>query len=405
MELHDLPLANETGTLLVGLSGGPDSVALLHRLHSEGYQVVATHCNFHLRGAESDRDEQFCRNFCLRLNVPLLVKEFDTRTYMQNKHVSLELAARELRYAWWNELLADGQQYDYLCLAHHLDDSIETALFNLMRGTGINGLTGIPAVNRHIIRPLSHVSRQEILSYLEQHHLDYVTDSTNLENEATRNQIRNRLLPLMEQILPQARHGIALTMQHLQTTRLLAEQRLDELFASTQLCTQDGVEWYEYKAENVFGSNSSPGTDFSTLFHYWQERYPNARQKGNLFYTEPPAEDLARQRCSFCQTWEDAPLPPFSADYELFDADKIQVPLCFRHWQEGDRLQPLGMQQSKLVSDLFTNAHYSPVRKALTWIVADASGRILWVVGLRVADWCKVTPDTRHVLKLSLSSD
>ncbi|MBO7378656.1 MAG: tRNA lysidine(34) synthetase TilS, partial [Bacteroidales bacterium] len=162
--------ATLSGTLLVGLSGGPDSVALLHMLHKQGCRLVATHCNFHLRGAESDRDEAFCRNLCRELDIPLLVRHFDTRAYMKEHRVSLELAARELRYQWWQELFEGNPEYTHLCLAHHLDDSIETVLFNLMRGTGIQGLTGIPAVNRRIVRPLLGMSRKEILQYLEEHH-------------------------------------------------------------------------------------------------------------------------------------------------------------------------------------------------------------------------------------------
>ena len=392
--------ATLSGTLLVGLSGGPDSVALLHMLHGQGCRLVATHCNFHLRGAESDRDEAFCRNLCRELDIPLLVRHFDTRAYMKEHRVSLELAARELRYQWWQELFDSNPDYTRLCLAHHLDDSIETILFNLMRGTGIQGLTGIPAVNRRIVRPLLGMSRKEILQYLEEHHLEYVTDSSNLTDEATRNRIRNRLLPLMEEILPQARKGIANTIQHLQIANTLAQERLDELFAATRQFNVGGVEWYELRIDDVLLQHPDCTLSSQDLFHFWQERYPNARQKGGLFYTQPDPESLARQECTFRYEMTEGRIPPFSPDYELFDAEQIRLPLIFRHWQEGDRIQPLGMKQTKLVSDLFTNAHLSPVRKAVTWIVTDASGRILWVEGLRVADWCKVTPQTKKVIKI-----
>ena len=195
----------------VALSGGPDSVALLHILHTLGYECKALHCNFHLRGAESDRDQQFCETLCASLGIPLEVRQFDTFAYMKEHHLSVEMAARELRYNWWQSLTP-------IALGHHQDDSIETMLMNLMRGTGIHGMTGIVARNeaRHIIRPLLCLSRQDIVDYLSDNGLTYVTDSTNAENETLRNQIRNQLLPLMEQMVPQARQGIAQTMEHLQ---------------------------------------------------------------------------------------------------------------------------------------------------------------------------------------------
>ncbi len=389
--LGSLPSNAAQGTLLVGLSGGPDSVALLHLLCEAGYRPVATHCNFHLRGAESDRDEAFCRRLCQELGVTLLVRQFDTRGYMAAHHVSLELAARNLRYDWWQELLQTDYSgsASYIALAHHQDDSIETLLFNLMRGTGIRGLTGIPATHGRIVRPLLRLTRRDIMDYLQSHGYDYIVDSTNLENEATRNKIRNLLLPLMESINPSARHGIAMTMGHLQQTCALADERLQELFADATRCCEGGVEWYEYRTADV------------SLYHYWQEMHPRARIKGNLFYTEPNAEQLARQTCDYREEVIEAPLPPFNPDYELFDADRVRLPLHWRHWQEGDRIQPLGMLGSKLVSDLFTNAHYTPVRKLTTWLLTDASGRILWVTGLRVAEWCKVTDQTRRAIKVS----
>lgn len=401
MELQGLPQPAPNTRLLVGFSGGPDSVALLHLLHQAGYQVVATHCNFHLRGPESMRDEQFCRCFCAERNIPLVVQSFDTRAYMEQHHVSLELAARQQRYAWWHQLLNTQYPDALLCLAHHRDDSIETLLFNLMRGTGIKGLTGIPARNQRIVRPMLHVTRSQILDYLAQQQLPYVTDSTNLENDATRNQIRNQLLPLMEQILPQARQGIALTMQHLQQTQQLANQQLDQLFSATQRRQYENIVWHELQADRVLQQHPQCTLTVPELFFYWQERYPGARRHDTLFYTEPSADALAAQTCSLQQTLHTAPFPPFSKQYELFDADTLALPLQCRHWQEGDRMQPLGMTGSKLVSDLFTNAHYTPVQKAVTWVVADARGRIIWVDGLRTAHPNRVTDQTRRVLQLS----
>ena len=212
----------------VGLSGGPDSVALLHILHTLGYKCKALHCNFHLRGAESDRDQQFCETLCASLGIPLEVRQFDTLAYMQEHQLSVEMAARELRYNWWQSLThgeglgkvkkssngsngcltpsipfkplltpLNPSNPTFIALGHHQDDSIETMLMNLMRGTGIHGMTGIVARNeaKHVIRPLLCLSRQDIVGYLNDNGLSYVTDSTNAETDTLRNQIRNQLLP------------------------------------------------------------------------------------------------------------------------------------------------------------------------------------------------------------------
>ena len=385
---------------IIGLSGGPDSVALLHHLclQEDPSHLLATHCNFHLRGEESMRDQHFCEALCQQLGVPLVVQHFDTQAYMAQEKISLELAARQLRYAWWEQLAvqkeAETGQPVRIAVGHHRDDSIETLLMNLMRGTGIKGLVGIPATNGRIVRPLLHLSRADILAYLDQHHLSYITDSSNLECEATRNKIRNLLLPLMEQINPNARQGIQQTIHFLQQTQRWEAERLDQLFADTRHYQAAGVEWDEW---TVPASLSSPET-LSSLFHHWSERHANAVMHNGLFYTAIP--DISSRTCPLHTETLPLPAPPFSSHRELFDLDQIQLPLSCRHWREGDRLQPLGMRGTKLVSDLFTNAHFSPNRKATTWVITDATGRLLWVAGLRVADWSKVTLQTRRLLAI-----
>lgn len=377
---------------IVGLSGGPDSVALLHWLHSQGNKLLVTHCNFHLRGEESDRDEAFCRSLCQRMNLRLEVMHFDTRSYMSEHHVSLELAARELRYDWWNRLLSEHTEAK-LAIGHHRDDSIETTLFNLMRGTGIKGLTGIPAENGRIVRPLLSWSRNDILSYLQDNQLDYITDSSNLEDEATRNKIRNQLLPLMEQILPQARQGIEHTIELLKQTRRLAESQLDTIFSTAKTYQQDGVIWKEFSYTPDCGYSK----DF--LFHEWEAKNGTSVCHDNLFYTL--IENNPYTVPPFI-TEELSGVLPFSQNYELFDADKVTLPLTFRHWQEGDRIAPLGMHgKQRLVSDIFSDAHLSPMQKATTWIVADANNQIIWVVGHKVSETSKVTASTQRTIKIT----
>ena len=200
--------------VLVGLSGGADSVALLSVLVRLGYACVALHCDFHLRGEESERDAAFARTFAESLGVPFYQTDFDTVAYAREHHLSIEMAARALRYAWFEEL-RERLGAQAIAVAHHRDDSVETVVMNLIRGTGIRGLTGIRPRNGFVVRPLLCVSRADIVAWLENQGIRYVTDSTNLSDAYTRNFIRLNVLPLLERINPSVREAIARSAEHL----------------------------------------------------------------------------------------------------------------------------------------------------------------------------------------------
>lgn len=421
---NDFPDQNPP-LVFVGLSGGADSVALLHILHSLGYRCLALHCNFHLRGPESDRDEAFCRTLCQGLQIPLMVRSFDTYQYMAQQHLSLEMAARRLRYDWWAQVLANAssdQRQAVIALGHHQDDSIETLLMNLMRGTGIQGLTGIVARNEHshVVRPLLCLQRSEILDYLQQNGLTYVTDSTNLQNDTLRNQIRNQLLPLMEQLLPQARQGIITSMQHLQGTQYFAEQFLSQTSALTHHHCQWGIEWDEILLSDIAQAFPQHTQDY---IHYWEQRYAASAdtrvcRDALRLYTSPLSEQTFiehRPTLSIATTGTNNNTTSTNGNTtgyrtsaqsltQQFDADTVQLPLTVRCYQQADRMAPLGLAgHTKLVSDLFHDAHYSPMQKATTWLVADATGAIIWVAGLRISELHKVTGLTQHIMQLTLS--
>lgn len=398
-------LPASTVQVFIGLSGGPDSVALLHILHTLGYHCKALHCNFQLRGQESDRDEQFCRQLCQMLDIPIEIKTFDTRAYMKRHHLSLEMAARELRYQWWNEM-----QNARIALGHHQDDSIETVLMNLMRGTGIHGLTGIVPHNEasHVVRPLLCLSRQDIIDYLLDNGLSYVIDSTNAENDTMRNQIRNQLLPLMEQIAPQVRMGIAQTIEHLKGTAYFADRMLEEYDYLTEHHAQWGIEWDELSIDRLKQHFHSQHIE-DYLFD-WQRRYGNSSmlrtvRTNSLVYTSPTDDAVFERhrpqlatRTANRQPGDALPKTPTDSLTATFDAASFTPPLTLRRWQEGDRMAPIGMNgHTKLVSDLFSNAHYTPMQKATTWLLTDASGAILWVVGLRMSERNKVSDATREI--------
>ncbi len=425
-------------TLYVGLSGGPDSVALLHILHTlltnqasspichpssliphhqspithpsssithhqspitnhqsliphPSSSLTTLHCNFHLRGEESNRDQHFCEQLCHHLGIRIIVKEFDTFAYMQSQHLSLEMAARQLRYDWWQTLQAPQtpqppqppqtpqSPQSLIALGHHQDDSIETLLMNLMRGTGLQGLTGIVPYNAetHVIRPLLCLSRQEILDYLSDNHLDYVQDSTNAENDTLRNQIRNQLLPLMEQILPQARLGLGTTMLNLQSEAKLNDEGLASYVA--QQVSRHSVDGYTYYVVPAH-----------CPYTFQLERY--------FLRLGYHLEGCVATPIG--QSLPEAPLPD-STLCETFDADTLTLPLRWRRWQQADRMAPLGMNgHTKLLSDLFSNAHYLPIQKQLAWVLVDASGEILWVPGLRMSHSARVTQATTRTVTI-----
>lgn len=250
---------------------------------------------------------------------------------------------------------------------------------NLMRGTGIQGLTGIVPKNEatHVIRPLLCLSRQEILHYLDANGLTYVEDSTNAENDTLRNQIRNQLLPLMEQILPHAKQGICSTMEHLQECAELSEHAVEQYIAMHAVChTIDGYNYEVWDAPCIH--------PFHVQQHYIRKGYTFDGQVAT-----PSAQPLPSH-------------PLFDASlHETFDSDQLQFPLRWRRWQQGDRMAPLGMNgHTKLVSDLFSNAHYLPIQKQLAWLLVDASGQILWIPGLRMCHHARVTPQTSHTITI-----
>ena len=232
-------LFTERDKILVAVSGGADSVALLRILHAARFRCEAAHCNFHLRGAESDRDEEFVRSLCKQCGIALHTAHFDTSRYAAEKHLSIEMAARELRYRWFEDMRQTcGAKV--VAVAHHRDDSVETMLLNLVRGTGIAGLQGIRPVNGTVVRPLLCVGRNEICAYLDSIGQPYVTDSTNLENKYTRNKIRNCLLPLMEEVNPSVKACLAETGNRMGEIAAIYEESIAE--AKKRVSTPQGID-------------------------------------------------------------------------------------------------------------------------------------------------------------------
>ena len=390
--------------MLVALSGGADSVALLRLLWAEGNDIEALHCNFHLRGEESDRDEHFVTQLCQQLGIPLHIQHFSTRAHANNKGISLEMAARELRYVWFEEMRT-RLHADYIAVAHHRDDQAETVLLNLIRGTGLRGLAGMSTINGHILRPLLPYSRQEILNYLSSIGQDYVTDSTNLERDALRNRIRLDVMPLLNELNPRAAEHIAQTAHHVAEAipyYLRGVSQSEELTPTTL-------------HERLLGCGFTPAQEADILAHigdtsgavYESHTHRVLRDRGRMLLEakeveeEPPAlkTDIVEtdDALSFLQG------QPLTPDHAYLDADKLQFPLTLRHLRQGDRFQPYGMKRgTRLVSDFLTDHKLSLFAKQRQWLACSGND-IVWVCGLRPDHRFRVTSNTHRVAILSLN--
>ena len=428
-------LLKDGAHVIVGVSGGADSTALLRILLELGYPCIAVHCNFHLRGAESDRDQQFVTDLCSNLGVELVVCNYDTQSYARQKGISIEMAARELRYADF-ERIRKERNADAICIAHHRDDSVETLLLNLIRGTGIKGLTGIKPQNGYIIRPLLCVSRQEIEQYLKSLGQPYITDSTNLEADYTRNKIRLELLPLMRSINPSADSSIETTASHLQQAYAFYSQAIEQARKEViqdagnsftinieKLKQTPSIQALLFEILSPLGFNdaqisdvaasldSQPGTEFASATHH-------IIKDRDAFIVSPIGAKaftnvtfLAKQGVSInlsdgkTLTVSSAPAgTPISTDLSVatFDADHLMNgSLLIRPWKDGDWFIPFGMKGRKLVSDYLTDSKISAADRKNQLVVTHGND-IIWILGLRTDNRYRVTDSTRQQLILTI---
>lgn len=413
-------LLNSNDLYIVALSGGADSVALLLFLDEMGYQVHAAHCNFHLRGAESDRDEAFCESLCLQKNIPFHRIHFDTLTYAETHHVSVEMAARELRYGYFEQLRKDIGAAG-ICVAHHRDDSVETVLLNLIRGTGLRGLTGIQPRKGYILRPLLCVSRQEIEHFLQERGQEYVTDSTNLVADVLRNKLRLQIIPLLQTLNPAVIDNILRSTEHLAEAQLVLDSisyklkdvkqlyfsKLEE-FGSREYALYEWAKQYGFNGPQVkdmltaeTGSvfSSSMGYDLlvdrdSYLVEPILKPYKEVRIPEEGTYI---LDEITKIKVKKCPAYVSK-----NPSVATLDAQKVAFPLTVRRVEEGDRMQPYGMRGTKLLSDLMTDCKLSFFDKRRQLVVVDAQGVVIWAVGLRVSQQVAVTDHTSEVLECIL---
>ena len=414
--------------VIVGISGGADSAALLHMLVSMGYQCIAAHCNFKLRGEESDRDELFTDNYTQILQVPLRTIVFETKQYALNNHLSIEMAARELRYAWFEELRKEYNA-QAIAVAHHRDDSIETLLINLTRGSGLCGLTGIRPRNGYVVRPLLPLSREDVFSYIDSNKLSYVTDSTNSSDIYTRNFIRLKVLPLLAQINPSIKASLARTADHLGEAEIIFKHVINEArnkviqdnslsidalmeFPAPKTILFELLKPYGFTrlvTEDIF---SSLDKDSGKLFY--SDSYRLLKDRSFLLIDSLEKHE---QQCFTLDNVEGHITVPIelifsklvinkdflierNLNFAYFDYDKLKFPLTLRHWKEGDWFVPFGMTGRKKLSDYFSNNKFSLFDKEKIWLLCNGED-IIWIVGERPDNRYRIDKSTKKVLKVN----
>ena len=423
---------------LVALSGGADSVSLLLILKQLGYSVEAVHCNFNLRGEEAERDEMFCVSLCEEQHIPLHRIHFDTREYASSHHVSVEMAARELRYRYFAQLCQDLSAAA-VCVAHHQDDTVETVLMNLLRGTGIHGLAGIQPVS--YLKTMSKPFPAPL--YLENIGQLYMADSTNLHaDETLRNKLRLEVIPFLQQVTPSVKENIAQSARYVQEAAKVFDEAMQEHVTKVMngnrisiklLKTTPSPEYVLYTILKDYGFSSpqveqmgerldaGSGTVFCSSTHevlidreeliieplYKPVKPMQIPETGTYLYhgassgMNTDEDSTMRFRFSYAET--NMSEIPHDKRIACLDAAAVTFPLTIRPVQQGDRFVPFGMKGSKLVSDYLTDRKYSLFDKRRQLVVTDSSNRIVWLVNERPDGRFCVTNHTERVLQITVT--
>ena len=430
--IQNQQLLTPKARVIVGVSGGTDSVVLLHILHSLGYECVIAHCNFHLRMEESNRDEEFVRELLKSMKLPYYHIDFETSKYAEQHGISIEMAARDLRYNWFNDLLQklDAQA---IAVAHHADDSIETMLMNLVRGTGLRGLTGIQPRNKKVVRPLLCCTRLELETYLIRYDLDHVEDSTNATIDYQRNKFRNEVLPLLEEINPSLRHTLYDSLQRFEGNLAIYQQAIDKIqekiVETTDGLTKMNIELIKqqvhiptvmYEILHPFGFSPAlieqitDNLDAESGKNFYSDTHRLLKDRKYLIINKKEESSVDEYYITLSDAEIDQPFRmrlrsitvtndfkiSKSSDCVHVDASKLIFPLQLRRWREGDIFYPFGMKQQKKVSDFFINNKLSLIEKEQSWLIVSGDD-IVWIVGQRMDNRFRVTDKTTEVVEFN----
>ncbi len=424
-------LFQQNDKLLLAVSGGVDSVVLCDLCHKAGYQFVIAHCNFQLRGKESERDEEFVKRLGENYNAEVLVKHFETEQYAKENKLSVQEAARDLRYEWFVQVASQ-----YILTAHHADDNIETVLMNFFKGTGITGLRGIQPKQSKIVRPLLFAKKEEIIAYAKENNLEWVEDSSNESSKYSRNFFRNEIIPLIEQKIPGAKNNVSANIDRFHDIEKLYHQSIEQ--QKKKLLETKGEEIHipvlklkkvsplntiVYEIIKEFNFSPAQVNDVISLLDAENGKYiassshrilknrnwliiaSNRNELSREFVVE---QDMDKWKMSNGE-WrmEEISNLKFQISNSSLEADLdaklISFPLLIRKWKTGDYFYPLGMKKKKKLSRFFIDQKLSRTEKEKVWVV-EMNKKIIWVVGHRIDDRFKITPSTKNVLKLSLKN-
>lgn len=413
--------------MLLAVSGGIDSVVMLDILYRLGIDIGVAHCNFKLRGIESDEDEVFVKMQCEKKQIPLFVKQFDTEHYSIEHKLSIQLAARKLRYDWFEELLEE-QQFDFLLTAHHLDDSLETFLINFTRGTGLQGLTGIPVQNDKIIRPLLCLSRNEIENYAKENTIAWREDSSNESDKYFRNKLRHDVIPILKELNPGLLHSFENTIKNLQNSQALVEDAASIAFKKVVIKGEDKLiisipklleysnfRAYLYQWLNSYGFtawediynlvNAQSGKQIFSGTHFLLKNREELILSKTLnynneevFYIEKSQEKVnIPLNITFLHTDK---ISDISRNTIFVDEKKIRFPLTIRRKREGDVIYPHGMKGSKKLSKFFKDEKLSLIDKSNVWLLCS-DNHIVWVIGKRQDSRFAIDNSTTKILQIN----
>jgi len=422
-------LGLESGnTYLLALSGGADSVCLFHLLRDIGIKFTVVHCNYQLRGDESDLDEGFVKELCENYNVPLVVKRFDTNTLLKTRKGNIQEVARDLRYELFLSL-CEMHGFHGILTAHHLNDSIETSLFNFARGTDLRGLSGVPIVNGSIYRPLSPFTKKEILRYLGKNDFAFRQDSSNFKPDYSRNKIRLNIMPQFEEIFEDAEIRFRNSLENIRLADQFITNQIDELrielfqeFLYGKEVTIKDLEnlkprnWVLSKLFAPFGFRS--GDEINKLMNantgkkILSKDFRLIKNRKHLILTNHPSEQLSftisGKNGEFGDplglTWEIIDKDQKCENFDVeFDCDTFDLPLTIRTWQKGDYFYPLGMNGKKKISDFFSDQKMSLPEKENTWLLCSG-GQILYVIGHRQDSRFVVSDRTKTKMGIKLNT-
>ncbi len=413
--------------MLIAVSGGLDSMVLLDLISKTNIEFAVAHCNFQLRGDESDEDENFVKSYCNENSIQGFFQKFDTKQFAEEEKLSIQVAARKLRYEWFYELLVT-ENFDFVATAHHLDDQLETFLIHFSRGTGLDGLTGIPSQNDKIIRPLLTFSRAEIETFANENNLKWREDSSNASDKYVRNKIRHQVVPILKELNPSFLDSFENTLQNLNQAQSLVEDASRIVYRKVvkdvdnqkkidlnELLQLPNYQAYLYQWLLPFGFSAwqdiydlveaqSGKQIFSEHFRLLKDRETliiqpkSAKVSDEFFIQENQFQLNFPLKLSFCNV-DDITINDSKTIF--VDAKTLKFPLQLRKWQEGDYFYPFGMNGKKKISKFFKDEKISVIDKEKIWLLCSEN-RIVWIVGKRMDDQFKVTENTQTIIKIQL---